>query len=896
THHFGQNGVELSDEIVIIEIDESSIQEYNQWPWPREKYAELLKILEASQPKMVAFTLDFSTASNPVSDHAFSNALKSSSFPIVLPTRLIEYNDSNINSIERLPIDIFSDYALLANANIMVGKSGHVAEYATFSKAKRPTIGALLSNKSFINKNPIIFDLYDSPGSIPRISFKDVISGKFDSTVLYGKNILIGTTASSLGEIYISHKHERLTNVEVHALGYQSIIKNDYHFQLPEYSIFIIAILLFLILAFLYNDNNLILALSINVALIVFFYLVYKLLHQMLFVNANITEIYIAILCSSILQIVQNIKYKSKVLFRVTNKNNFNKALINHVIKANENGIVITNLDGNILLANKKARQLFSINYLTLRNAEPVFDYIPDSKKLFEQMVNASTKQKTIFDTTTHKITNNNKQSFDVEISLNKTKFHQHFEIYKKSEIHEIYIFTIRDITEKLKVIKDKKLSEKALTLLENNDPLTKLPNRSSFNKHLDIIYSNKHIQNSFIVTLINLDSIQEINEDYSQRVGDECIFQVGLKLKSLLGHNTVISRFSDDIFGIIFNDIETENRSQILDFIHQIGDAFSDPLNVGDHEIIMSISMGVALAPKHGDTPEILTNNALHALNRAKNSDQDKWHIYEKSFAQEVRVKREIKAEIQRALENNEFVLFYQPQHDILTNRLLGYEALIRWEDPYKGLRFPDEFIPVAEETGLISQIGEYVLKLGCEDASTWPEHLTIAINVSTIQFQETNMATLCAKYLTLSGLKPEQLELEITESMLMDKIDDVIKTLTEIKDLGVKIAMDDFGTGYSSLQYLTELPFDKIKIDRSFTMNIGKSRQADALISTIVALGHSLDKVVLAEGIETEDMIILLRAAGCQIGQGYFYAKPMPIVEVNKQLELEVLLGETA
>lgn len=279
-----------------------------------------------------------------------------------------------------------------------------------------------------------------------------------------------------------------------------------------------------------------------------------------------------------------------------------------------------------------------------------------------------------------------------------------------------------------------------------------------------------------------------------------------------------------------------------------------------------------------------------------AENSNSNKWFIYEEDLAQNIRTRREIRTEIQRGIKNEEFVLYYQPQHDIRSGELIGYESLIRWNDPIKGLRYPDEFIPVAEEFGLITEIGELVLKLGCHDAAKWPSNLSVAINVSPMQFKTTDMAALCRKYLHQSGLPAKRLELEITESILMDDKDHVIKTLTAIQKLGVKIAMDDFGTGYSSLQYLTELPFDKIKIDRSFTMNIGKSTQADALISTIITLGHSLDKVVLAEGIESEDMIVLLKAAGCQIGQGYHYGKPMPISDVMAHLALIETLSDIA
>lgn len=895
-HKFNQFEISTSNDLVIIEIDDESIEQFNTWPWPRSRFAEFLYKLDQASPKLLAFDVSFNSLSNKVNDENFSNAIKNVSFPVILPvsTRAMNKTVSGQSGqpFETTPIKPLMKYSLLGSNDILMQSAGLVFDYPTFSSNGRPTLGALMANKANTPVKPIKINFSIDPQTIPRISYKDIASNEYDVSQIRGKTLLVGLSSTHLGNMYNLPKYGRTPSVFIHALGYETLVSEIQFTMVSSNIILLLSVLMFITLTFLHDDKRLIRVLVDNFLIAAAIYILSFVLHYYFSIMLPVTMLYVAVISSSILQVMQNIKYRTYILFKETNLNNYNKALVNQVIKESANGIIITDLEGRILLANKKAQQLFTISQKNINNKASVFNHVPKSMELLSRVGRHKEHHVSKMEFSIEQITNVSGQEFSVEIMLNKTSFLQHIrhnKLFGKShhiKTHEIYSFTVNDVTEKMKIIAEKNHSDNALIDLKNNDPLTKLPNRVSFNKILELLYSNTHVDKTSMVMLINLDSIKEINDIYGADVGDETIFQVGRMLSNLVGNRGVVSRFSDKIFAVIYNEIDAENKNKFDELIRQIYYLFSKPLKLHGQDILMAVSMGVVVTIKHGKTPDILMNNATQALDYSKSSKSIKWFIYEEDLARKLRTKRGVRSDIQRALKNEEFVLYYQPQHDIISGKLVGYESLIRWQDPYKGLRFPDEFIPVAEEYGLITEIGELVLKIGCRDAAHWPDDISVAINVSPTQFKNADMAALCLKYLHQSGLPAKRLELEITESMMLDDVEHVIKTLTEIKKLGVRIAMDDFGTGYSSLQYLTELPFDKIKIDRSFTMNIGKSKQTDALISTIVALGHSLDKVVLAEGIESEDMIIMLRAAGCQIGQGYHYGKPMPIKDVREQL----------
>lgn len=887
-NNFERYDTNASEQLAIIKIDDASIQHMSNWPWPRKIYGELIDKLAASQPKMVVFDIDFSSNSNPFDDSVFASALGNAAYPVILPAVITSSQKLNDRILynESVPIDILAQRVGLANANALPETSGLVFNYATYADNGRISIGAYLANLVDNVAEKIIIDYSIDPKSIPSYSFKDILSGNFDKNALKNKKILIGSTAITLGDMYTLPKYGRNAGVYIHALAFESIIKQDRLTKISKAWILLISsLLLFALTYFLYRKKfNHIMLISGFLAIIIF--LTNLALHLFYQVIMPPAYLYAAIIITVIWQTMVVLQYRARVVFKEKNDNKYNQAVIDQMIKSNSSGIIITNEKGEILVFNDKAKQLFCLNQQCVADKELVFDYVKGSRQIFNQIQQAAENARSQIEFGKQVFTHQDGSQRHVELSLNKSIFSQHFLNDKNMTIHEIFNFSITDISEKMQIIAEKNKSQLALIDLENNDPLTKLANRKSFNGFVEQLYSDETLDKTSMIILVNLDSIKEINEIYGQLIGDDAICQVGRELSELVGDRGHVTRFSNKTFGLIIDNINADNTAQHLKYIQEIYYLFSKPLNLDGQQILMSVSMGIAVAKLHGDSPEKLITNAEQALDHAKNTKSIDWFVYEEDLANKLREKRQLEIEIKRAIKNEEFVLYYQPQHDIKSGDLVGYESLIRWNDPEKGLRYPDDFIPAAEEFDLITEIGELVLKLGCNDAAKWPTHLSVAINVSPAQFIHADMAALCHKYLKKSGLSPNQLELEVTESMMMDDIDTVIKTLSAVKKLGVKIAMDDFGTGYSSLQYMTELPFDKIKIDRSFTMNIGKSEIADELIKSIIALGHSLNKIVLAEGVEEPEMIELLKAANCEIGQGYHYGKPMSIEHVHKQL----------
>ena len=297
---------------------------------------------------------------------------------------------------------------------------------------------------------------------------------------------------------------------------------------------------------------------------------------------------------------------------------------------------------------------------------------------------------------------------------------------------------------------------------------------------------------------------------------------------------------------------------------------------------MIIGTSIGIAMAPADGSEPDQLLRNADMALYRAKANGRGTYHFFQPEMDAQMQERRRLELDLRKALLADEFELYYQPLIDIASGEVCGFEALIRWNHPERGIVTPDEFIPVAEEIGLIVPLGEWVLKQACQDAVAWPAKLTVAVNLSAAQFRNPMLALSVVSALGQSGLAASRLELEITETVLLQDDRAVLDTLHQIRDLGVRICMDDFGTGYSSLSYLRSFPFDKIKIDRSFISELGKENDCVAIIRAVTRLGASLGMITTAEGVETEQQLEILRAEGCVQVQGYLFSKPKPLSEI--------------
>lgn len=437
-------------------------------------------------------------------------------------------------------------------------------------------------------------------------------------------------------------------------------------------------------------------------------------------------------------------------------------------------------------------------------------------------------------------------------------------------------VVVINDIT-------DRKKSEQRIAFMAHHDALTGLANRSTITQKIEDAAARQRREGiAFNVLLLDLDRFKQVNDTLGHPAGDALLRDVAVRLKAFLRETDVLARLGGDEFAII-QQAETDQRAAAIALANRIFDLIAKPFNIEGNEVNIATSIGIALAPEHATDPDNLLKMADIALYRAKSAGRNGYCFFDPAMSVAADARHELEIELRRAIQQNELELYYQPIVDTKTRIICGAEALVRWRHPTKGMILPDQFIPLAEETGLITQLGERVLSTACSDAASWPAGIKLAVNLSAIQFRKSNLPDVVMYALAQSGLPPERLELEITETALIESAAECLPALQQFKNLGIAIALDDFGTGYSSLSQLTMFPFDKIKIDRSFTQNMTKRAESSAIIMAALTLAKNLDIEITAEGVETIEQYRLLRLAGVTSLQGFLFKAPCPVSEID-------------
>ncbi len=442
---------------------------------------------------------------------------------------------------------------------------------------------------------------------------------------------------------------------------------------------------------------------------------------------------------------------------------------------------------------------------------------------------------------------------------------------------------------------REKMQAQEKISFLALNDHLTELPNRLTFNnilKHTIAIKPDTEEKNIAVFS-IDIDDFNQINDIIGHEAGDQYLILIAERLQKFKPKSATLSRMSGDEFAVILPEISTPEEASELakQFLKQIAQPFPHK----QEDITCTGSIGIAFGQSKDQKAETILKNAKLALYRAKEDGGNSFRFFEPTMDQALQRRRELEKSLLKALKEEEFELYYQPQVELSDAKIIGYEALLRWNHPEKGMVSPADFIPILEETKMIVEVGEYVLRRACKEALTWANNEKVAVNLSTVQFEHQEVPSMVAKALSDTGLAAERLEIEITESTLMSDTDAALVMLEDLKKLGVNIAMDDFGTGYSSLSYISEFEFDKIKIDRSFVASIQNDERARAIITTIIGLGRALDIMITAEGIETNEQLLLIQAAGCHFGQGYLFGRPVPLSEITEKQSAEANLEKT-
>src|SRR4051812_44785258 len=427
----------------------------------------------------------------------------------------------------------------------------------------------------------------------------------------------------------------------------------------------------------------------------------------------------------------------------------------------------------------------------------------------------------------------------------------------------------------------ERKRAEARLTFMAQHDGVTGLPNRNLLRQQMDdILLRTRRSAEKAAVLVLGLDHFKAVNDTLGHGIGDKLLRGVGKRLRSMLRDDDVLARLNSDEFAVVQSGVTRPEDAAFL--ARRLLDAIGDPYFLDGHSVVIGASIGIAMSPGDGDESEKLLKNADLALSRAKNDSRGTFSFFEAGMDARAQARRKIEIELREAVQGDTLRPYYQPLVDLSSGRITGFEALVRWPHPERGMISPAEFIPVAEETGLINAVGGLMLRRACMDAAQWPDDVRVAVNLSPLQFRVGNLLSLVMETLQQSGLPAKRLELEITETLLLEKSSQVLATLHALRSLGVRISMDDFGTGYSSLSYLRSFPFDKIKIDQSFVRDLGSNRDAQAIVRSIISLGKGLGVTITAEGVETEAEVNCLRKEGCHEGQGFLFSRARPNSEI--------------
>lgn len=437
------------------------------------------------------------------------------------------------------------------------------------------------------------------------------------------------------------------------------------------------------------------------------------------------------------------------------------------------------------------------------------------------------------------------------------------------------WVATIEDITER-------KHAEERITHLAHYDPLTDLPNRALFHDRLQHRLAHLAPDEQLAVLYIDIDEFKSVNDTLGHLVGDELLKSVAVSLRGCTRHDDFVARLGGDEFAVVQTAVK--DAADVADLATRIFAAIRAPYDCVGHQVSTDASIGIAMAPQDGADLHQILKNADLAMYAAKSAGRRTYRFFEQDMDAQVTSRRLMELDLRHAIPDGRLEVYYQPCLDLQSGRITGCEALLRWRHPQRGMISPAEFIPIAEETGLINEIGEWVLMTACAEATTWPDHIRLAVNVSPVQFKSGTLALKIVAALAASGLPASRLELEITEAVLIRDDEAALAILHQLRDIGVRIALDDFGTGYSSLSYLQRFPFDKIKIDRCFINDIEEPEGSSCIVQAVVNIAAARAMTTTAEGVETKQQRELLRSLGCSEMQGYLFSPPKPASDIRQ------------
>ncbi len=868
-----------SDEIIVVDIDARSLQEVGVWPWPRRKYAGLVDKLAVSGAEQIAFDIDFSSASTAEDDTAFANAMDKLGGSVSLAMfrqKAAQIGAGESGWIVNQPIQQFMDVSWPVIVSVPIEADGKVWRglWGDFINGTAElSLPALLGDASGVPGETFWIDYGIDPKKLQIVSFVDVIDGLVPAETFMGKKVVVGASAQELRDLFSVPVHGILPGSIVQVLAAESIIQGRTLSKVGEVHLLALVLILIFPLALLLHVNwkyRLGLLLVMAVALEA----------GALFVQARYPlaldtgAAHAALVLAAAVLLLKQIGFHQFLLRIARAQTSNTRRMLDQVFDDSFDAIVVLKEDGRVFAVSKAALGLFSSRLIPgeLAVEHLPADIIKDALLVLDADAQSAAPPeiKTVICGTepdTGRI---------IEYTVTKSLITDVSEKGMSSRsVIPLACVTCRDVT-------DQRRAAEKIEYLASFDPITGLQNRNRFVEDAGEKLRPSHIQTQLrILAVFSIIDIDKITASLGFAYADKLRQAVAAELKKFLQEQDLGAIIGEDRFACLAQVPNT--ASAPLAFVERLSDAVSREYFIEGNRIPVSVNIGYAITYAASTEAEALLRQAANALSHAT-ADPDRRIVnFDADLDAGLNRRRKLEIELGSALERNEMRVVFQPQVDLKTGNLIGVEALARWQSAEFGAVSPVEFIQVAEESGLIVDIGEWVLEESLRQAMTWSCKPKVAVNVSAVQLTGSDVPGVVQQALKKTGFPADRLDLEVTESLFVEEGFDLLSQLEKLRALGCSLSLDDFGTGYSGLGYIPRFPFTKIKIDRSFVTNMTKDRAHRSIVKAVVDMATAFDMSVLAEGIETVEHEQHLIDLGCQMGQGYLYSRPFEGCEID-------------
>ncbi len=887
-HRFAALSRSPTHTIVVLDIDSKSIDAVGQWPWPRGVHARIVDRLVAAKVKEIAFDVDFSSPSTPQEDDKLEAALARAGGIVLLAAfNQLANSDSQSQTLtSNRPLERFARHSWIASVNIFADPDSLVREFPLGIYIDNEFVYAMPAMLAGINRpstSVVQIDFSINANEIDRISVIDLLEGKVDANRLRDKSVIVGSQAAELRDIFAVPRYGYLSGPMLQALSTETILQSRVLVPVKLPVLLVALALLIIVAEIITRSLPWRLAIPVLIGLIVVSEASATLWQVAWSASINIVMWQFAFLAYCAIALVRQIGFDRIMLFISRNQAENTQRILDQVISDNFDGVIVTDGEGIIKAVSRSAGKVLPAGTRGLVIGSDVADSVPEEfVTSIRQAVHGfreGTWRASQPQLTRHYFDDRRQRIFEHVVTPSRLKGG----VSSRGAPTQgpiVVCLTFRDITDRWR-------AERRLKFLARFDPLTALPNKSRFaDIAANTLNAARVHDQTFAFISIHLSRVDVINDTLGHEYGDQIIKSAADRLRGIVSGPDIIGYLGGHQFIVLAAREKTSDATRSL--IERIIDDLSVPYEFDLHHAVVGVSAGVALmdgASARDDTVEPpgarvdrKIRHADMALIRARAIRGNAYRFFDPEMESKLHLHQAIELDLVKALREDEFEVFYQPQIDLRSGMVTGAEALVRWRHPQKSYISPDKFLPVAEVTGHIVDIGAFVLRRACQEVQDWPEPIKIAVNVSPAQFTDENFLHVVRQALDDSRLPASRLDLEITESLFIENNDIVVALMNRLRKRGIRFALDDFGTGYSSLSYIENFPIDKIKIDQSFVFGIAENPKSLAIVRAISTLSQQLGLDTIVEGVETREQLDLLRTAGCSIGQGYLFSKPLP------------------